>query len=134
MQCASTDAIKPNLGVQFLFTDKPFRIRECLILLVVPHVHLQIRRTFWSSSTSFFQQVFYVILFLIILSFMLSTYISSSLTQLTIYNLFLRAILYKEFGLKSTLLLVAILKLFVSLNAMAGNSVGVEDCEILVND
>ena len=64
---------------------------------------------------------------------MLSTYISSSLTQLTIYNLFLRAI-YKEFGLKSTLLLVAILKLFVSLNATAGNSVGVEDCEIHVHD
>ena len=85
------------------------------------HVHLQIRSTFWSSSTSFFQQVFYVILFLIILSFMLSTYISSSLTQLTFYNLFLRAILYKEFGLKSTLLLVVILKLLVSLNAMASN-------------
>ena len=34
--------------------------------------------------------------FLLYLVFMLSTYISSSLTQLTIYNLFLRAI-YKEF-------------------------------------
>ena len=63
---------------------------------------------------------------------MLSTYVSSSLTQLTIYNLFLRDI-YKEFGLKPTLLLVAILKLFVSLKAMAGNSVGVEDCEIHVH-
>ena len=65
---------------------------------------------------------------------MLSTYISLSLTQLAVYNLFLRAILYKEFGKKSTLLFVAILKLFVSLNAMAGNSVGVEDCEIHVNN
>ena len=72
--------------------------------------------------------------FLLYLVFMLSTYISSSLTQLTIYNLFLRAILSKEFGLKSTLLLVAILKLFVSLNVMAGNAVGVEDCEIHVHD
>ena len=71
--------------------------------------------------------------FLLYLIFMLSTYISSCLTQLTIYNLFLRAI-YKEFGLKFTLLLVAILKLFVSLNAMAGTSVGVGDCEIHVHD
>ena len=65
---------------------------------------------------------------------MLSTYIPSSLTQLTFYYLFLRAILYKEFGLKTTLLLAAILKLFVSLNAMLGNSVGVEDCKIHVHD
>ena len=65
---------------------------------------------------------------------MLSTYISASLIQLTIYNLFLRAILYKEFGLRPTLLLATILKLFVSLNAMAGNSVGVEDCKIHVHD
>ena len=36
--------------------------------------------------------------------------------------------------MKSTLLLVAIFKLFVSLNAIAGNSVGVEDCEIHVHD
>ena len=61
------------------------------------------------------------------------TYISSSFTQLPIYSQFLRAN-YKEVGLKSTLLLVAILKLFVSLNTMAGNSVGVEDCKIHVHD
>ena len=82
----------------------------------------------------FCNKSFTVYYFLLYLVFMLSTYISLSLTQLTIYNLFLRAILYKEFGLKSTLLLVAILKLSVSLNAMAGNSVGVEDCEIHVHD
>ena len=35
-QCACKDAIKPNLGVQFLFTDKALRILECLILLVFP--------------------------------------------------------------------------------------------------
>ena len=84
----------------------------------------------WSCSTSFFQQVFFVVLFHIIV-FMLSKYESSSLTQLTIYSQFLRAN-YKESGLKPALLLVAILKLIVSSNAMAGNSVGVEDCEIHV--
>ena len=73
---------------------------------------------------------YYFILYLV---FMLSTYISSSLTQLTTYNQFLRTD-YKEFCFKSTLFLVAILRLFVSLNAMAGNSVGVEDCEIHVHD
>ena len=52
---------------------------------------------------------------------MLSTYISSSLTQLIIYNQFLRAN-YKEFGLS----LHCFWLLFVSLNAMAGDSVGAE--------
>ena len=64
---------------------------------------------------------------------MLSTYISKSLTQLTFYNQFLRAY-YKEFGFKSTLFLVAILKYFVSLNEMMENSLGVKDCEIHVID
>ena len=81
-----------------------------------------------SSNKCF--SLYYFILYLV---FMLSTYIFSSLTQLTIYTQFLRDN-YKEFGFKSTQLLVAILKLFVSLNAMAGDSVGVEDCEIDVHD
>ena len=63
----------------------------------------------------------------------LNVVLPTSVFRCTIYNQFLRAN-YKEFGLKSTLLLVAILKLFASLNAMAGNSVGVEDCEIHVHD
>ena len=78
-----------------------------------------------SSNKCF--SLFYFILYLVYI------HISSSLTQLATYNQFLRAN-YKEFGMKSTLLLVAILKLLVSLTAMAGNSVGVEDCEIHVHD
>ena len=81
-----------------------------------------------SSSKCF--TLYYFLLYFV---FMLSTYISSSLTQLTIYNLFLRAF-QKEFGLKSTLLLVTILKFFISLKAMTGIPVGVEDCKIHVHD
>ena len=97
------------------------------------HVHLQMDVHFGALQPCSSNKCFTLYYFLLYLVFMLSTYISSSSTQLTIYDLFLRAF-YEEFGLKSTLLLVAILKLFVSLKAMVGNSVGVEDCEIHVHD